>query len=79
MSANVRFGSKADICAAKGHVRFASNSDRKSGRRMSAAVSMLFRQWEKASPNGVAGVPMGPLRRGFEAKMALGVLFENAD
>jgi len=28
---NVRFGSKADICAATGHVRFAPNSDRKSG------------------------------------------------
>jgi hypothetical protein len=27
---NVRFGSKADICSAKGHVRFASNSDRES-------------------------------------------------
>ena len=30
--ANVRFGSKADMCAAKGHVRFAPNSDRESGR-----------------------------------------------
>ena len=29
--AEVRFGSLADICSAKGHVRFASNSDRKSG------------------------------------------------
>ena len=28
---NVRFGSKADICSATGHVRFAPNSDRKSG------------------------------------------------
>jgi len=27
----VRFGSKADICNAKGHVRFTPNSDRKSG------------------------------------------------
>jgi hypothetical protein len=24
---NVRFGSKADICSAKGHVRFTPNSD----------------------------------------------------
>ena len=31
--ANVRFGSKADICAAKIHVRFAPNSDRESGHR----------------------------------------------
>jgi hypothetical protein len=28
---NVRFGSKADICSAKRHVRFAPNSDRESG------------------------------------------------
>ena len=28
--ANVRFGSLAEICSAKGHVRFAPNSDRKS-------------------------------------------------
>ena len=28
---NVRFGSKADICAAKTHVRFPPNSDRESG------------------------------------------------
>jgi hypothetical protein len=29
--ANVRFGSKADICAAIGNVRFAFDSDRESG------------------------------------------------
>ena len=28
---NVRFGSKADMCSAKQHVRFTPNSDRKSG------------------------------------------------
>jgi DNA-binding NtrC family response regulator len=28
---NVRFGSKADICTAIGHVRFTPNSDRESG------------------------------------------------
>jgi hypothetical protein len=28
---NVRFGSKADICSAKRHVRFTPNSDRESG------------------------------------------------
>jgi hypothetical protein len=28
---NVRFGSKADICNAKGHVRFTPDSDRESG------------------------------------------------
>src|SRR5262245_57305956 len=31
VAADVRFGSKADICAAKSHVRFTPNSDRKSG------------------------------------------------
>jgi hypothetical protein len=30
VSANVRFGSKADICSAKGHVRFIPISDRES-------------------------------------------------
>jgi hypothetical protein len=30
-SFHVRFGSKADICAATSHVRFTPNSDRKSG------------------------------------------------
>jgi hypothetical protein len=29
--AYVRFGSKADMCNAKGHVRFTPNSDRESG------------------------------------------------
>jgi hypothetical protein len=29
-AANVRFGSLADICGARGHVRFAPNSDRES-------------------------------------------------
>ena len=28
---NVRFGSEADICGAKAHVRFTPNSDRESG------------------------------------------------
>src|SRR5215468_9255928 len=28
---HVRFGSKADMCAAKGHVRFTPNSDRECG------------------------------------------------
>jgi hypothetical protein len=29
---DVRFGSKADMCNAKRHVRFTPNSDRKSGK-----------------------------------------------
>jgi hypothetical protein len=32
--ANVRFGSEADMCNAKGNVRFTPNSDRKSGHRL---------------------------------------------
>ena len=31
LRANVRFGSKADVCVAKPHVRFTPDSDRKSG------------------------------------------------
>jgi hypothetical protein len=31
MLAHVRFGSKADMCSAKGDVRFTPNSDRESG------------------------------------------------
>ena len=31
IKADVRFGSLADVCSAKGHVRFAPNSDRESG------------------------------------------------
>jgi hypothetical protein len=31
---NVRFGSKADMCTAIGHVRFTPKSDRKSGHPM---------------------------------------------
>jgi hypothetical protein len=34
LSNDVRFGSLADICSAKGHVRFAPNSDRESGHSM---------------------------------------------
>ena len=31
IKADVRFGSLADVCSAKGHVRFTPNSDRESG------------------------------------------------
>ena len=39
--ADVRFGSKADICSAKGHVRFTPNSDRKS-RHLPKVMSALL-------------------------------------
>ena len=35
---DVRFGSKADICTAIGHVRLTPNSDRKSGHPVVASV-----------------------------------------
>jgi hypothetical protein len=36
-----RFGSLADICSAKGHVRFAPNSDRESGCPANGVMSAL--------------------------------------
>jgi hypothetical protein len=41
MLTHVRFGSKADICAAKRHVRFTPDSDRESGfpRKVMSALS----------------------------------------
>ena len=54
---DVRFGSKADICSAKSHVRFTPNCDRKSGfphKVMSALPP-------KADMHGAAGdVRFGP-------------------
>jgi len=41
MQPYVRFGSKADICAAQNHVRFTPNSDRKSG----PSNVLIFRWW----------------------------------
>ena len=40
-TADVRFGSKADMCGAKGHVRFAPNSDRESGHEISEPEILL--------------------------------------
>src|SRR5262249_50545170 len=37
---DVRFGSKADMCAAKGHVRFTPNSDRESGHRQTVMSAL---------------------------------------
>jgi hypothetical protein len=39
-SLHVRFGSLADICSAKGHVRFAPNSDRESGFPANGSLSI---------------------------------------
>jgi hypothetical protein len=38
---NVRFGSKADMCGAKGDVRFTPNSDRESGFPQKESMSAL--------------------------------------
>src|SRR5262245_2239969 len=38
---DVRFGSKADICSAKRHVRFPPNSDRESGLRQPVMSALL--------------------------------------
>ena len=38
--AHVRFGSKADICAAKDHVRFTPNSDRESGHQQTVMSAL---------------------------------------
>ena len=43
---NVRFGSKADMCAAKGHVRFAPNCDRES--EIQQTTMSLERTWIRA-------------------------------
>ena len=39
-AADVRFGSQADICGAPTHVRFAPNSDRKSGHAAKAMSAL---------------------------------------
>ena len=44
-NSNVRFGSKADICSAKRHVRFTPNSDCKSGHLQCDANSTKGAQW----------------------------------
>ena len=55
--AHVRFGSKADICAAKDHVRFTPNSDRESGHQQTVMSALP----PKADMCGaVADVCFGP-------------------
>src|SRR5215831_19067691 len=56
--ANVRFGSKADMCAAKRNVRFTPNSDRESGHRQTVMSALPL----KADMCGAAGdVRYGPI------------------
>src|SRR6476620_6148349 len=53
----VRFGSKADICNEKGHVRSAPNSDRESG-HVPMVMSALT---PKADVCGIRDVRFGPI------------------
>src|SRR5215831_13201895 len=56
--ANVRFGSKADMCSAKADVRFTPNSDRESGHRQTVRSALP----PKADMCGaVAHVCFGPI------------------
>src|SRR5262249_196707 len=55
---HVRFGSKADICAAKGHVRFTPNSDRES-RHPQTVMSALPPKADMCS--ALAHVCFGPI------------------
>jgi hypothetical protein len=48
---DVRFGSKADICGATAHVRFAPNSDRESG-FTAKVVSALLPKADTCSARG---------------------------
>jgi hypothetical protein len=52
-SADVRFGSKADMCSATGHVRFTPKSDSKCGK------------WKPDFKKNVAGREDIPRRAGF--------------
>jgi hypothetical protein len=48
---NVRFGSQADICSAKGHVRFTPDSDRESGHVPQMVMSALPPKADMCSAN----------------------------
>jgi hypothetical protein len=55
---DVRFGSLADICSAKGHVRFAPNSDRETGFQQTVMSALP----PKADMCGATGdVRFGPI------------------
>jgi len=58
-TSNVRFGSEADICSAKSDVRFAPNSDRKSGHQQTV-MSALPLKADMCS--ALAHVRLGHLR-----------------
>ena len=47
---DVRFGSKADMCSAKGHVRFTPNSDRKSGHPQNAMSAVPLKADVRRKP-----------------------------
>src|SRR5215471_7981306 len=53
--ADVRFGSKADICVATSHVRFTPNSDRESGHRLlfDHLVGLREKRWRNSNAEGL--------------------------
>ena len=55
---HVRFGSKADMCSAKGHVRFTPKSDRESGH---AAMVMSALHLKADMCSALAHVCFGPI------------------
>jgi|GEM_PF-2931961 len=57
---HVRFGSKADICTAIGHVRFTPNSDRESGFPQ-RVMSALGRHSDASNSHRTS--PVGSMRR----------------
>jgi len=56
---HVRFGSKADICAATNHVRFTPNSDRESGFPQNVMSAL---PWPSERPPVVAAFAQRPRR-----------------
>ena len=52
-SPNVRFGSLADICNAKRHVRFTPNSDRESGPPQNAMSALPPESGHAATPTAI--------------------------
>ena len=60
--AHVRFGSEADICSAKGHVRFTPNSERDSGHAANGRVCFTpqKRTVKRALPSLLSQAPFPP-------------------
>jgi hypothetical protein len=79
LNSHVRFGSKADMCAAKCHVRFTPNSDHKSGHPMVdqrgqptqgtvERCAAIQASWRQLAGGSTAGFARMVERAGIEAK-----------